>query len=704
MQLTAEAGGGANDSGYVNPPDTPIYWTPGKCHLAGVDAAVAYVEVPTSYADVKLASTAQILEGSYECQNKPPAVPDTSDDFNLLAPDIPNSYPGVGLGFISSHGSSFQQEPQVVVPPAVSITKTVLACDMTTTLVHTTCSVAPTATAFTNCGCANYITFVHKNTEPVPDIGCGCETATQVVTPTVTQCTTEVDGDLIRRQVNAHLNKHPDQLKIRRLADAIENRRIESYNFWDPKYVRLFVKRYTKGHPRRSVFLVAGGPGTVGYDLQQLVENYNCWLGDNYALYVVHHRGVGNSSQFPRGPDLWDSIRNAEQYISESYHPFYAFTITNAAKDLHEIYRREKMQSSFVNCKWYVHACSYGTLVAQRFMVLHQDALDGVVLDGTISPNPNVNRNLYDFGHRNNEILKNCFNDEFCKKQIKSNENFISIFRKAEQGKTRCAQYLLDMFPGLHEYQRFIRTVLNYYFEERPVVGVQFAYALGECPSFCTFKDFVKKELNCWMCLTKCGLPDLHPLIYSIIMQSEVVGKRMLIHDVKYRELGSLTCTLDLIALGRKSMSKFNYLPDPWAHEYAFCKRTSVLLLHGRLDGMVPMDNAKDVFLHGNTNLSKIVIFDNEGHSISGSQNPCVQTCIREFFNVPQSTDILSADECVRHQNSLTLPWTTDGVRKLWDSWDWIWCWILWVVLALTLIFIVLFFLFRRRSRRSQSS
>lgn len=478
------------------------------------------------------------------------------------------------------------------------------------------------------------------------------------------------------------------------LAYAIEKRRIESYNFWDPKTLRLFVKKYTKGHPKRAVFLVAGGPGKVGYNMHHLIERYDCWLKNNYVIYTIHHRGVGNSSRAPTGLNLYDSMTNPEIYISEFYHPFYAFNITNAAMDLYYVFQAEKREIHYAQMKWYIHACSYGTLIAQRLMVIKENEFDGVVLDGVISPNPNVNRNLLDHGHRNNEILKNCMKNSYCKRKIRSVSRFMGIFRDAECQRTRCARFLGKLFPNRQEYIRFIRSIMNYYFETDEVVGVQFAYALGKCPNYGHFVSFVQKELPCWMNYVKCDPVDFHPIIYALIMQSEIIGKRMLLHDKKYIDLRNITCSKDLVAMSRKTYGKFNYLLDPWASKYAFSTKTSVLILHGRLDGVTPIDNATDVYLHGNTNLSKIHIFENDGHTVTGNGSPCIETIIKEFFNVPMPVEVLPADECMRQINAGTLNWE-GGEEELWNGHDLLVQLLFWLV-CLGLVMLLVWFIVKK--------
>lgn len=556
-------------------------------------------------------------------------------------------------------------------------------------------------TSYMPCGCPNHITYIPKTTEPSPEITCTCEPVPSVPVNIVTQCTTSLDPDFIRRYIHSYLREHPQKDKILRLAGAIERRRIEGYNFWDPKTLRLFVKKYTKGHPKKAVFLVGGGPGKVGFDLQCLIENYTCWLKNNFVLYVIHPRGTGNSSRIPMGLNLADTMINPDIYISEMYHPFYAFTVTNSALDVYNVFQREKLETHYSQIRWYVHACSYGTLVAQRLMVLKPDELDGVVMDGVISPNPNVSRSLLDWGHRNNEILKNCMRNDYCRSQVRSVDNYLGIFRKGEKKKTRCARFVAALFPDDRTYVRFVRSVMNYYFEKNEVVGVQFGYALGKCPNYSHFVQFVQANLACWMAYVRCDPLDMHPIIFSVIMQSEVVGKRMLIHDSRYRELGTITCSRDLVAMGRKSFSRFNYMLDRWAHEYAFNRKTPLLILQGRLDGVTPVDNATDVYQKSNTKLSKMVIFENEGHTVSCSGTPCLDTLIKEFYDVPMPIDTVPSEECIRNINMGTLNF--EGWEyNLWNGWDWL-LWLLFWLLILILILLLVFFLWRRYRKNSNA-
>lgn len=552
-------------------------------------------------------------------------------------------------------------------------------------------------TAYTPCGCPNHVTYIPRTSEGVPDITCTCDPLPTPRVDVTTLCTTSMDPDFIRRYLHSYLRNHPHRQKILSLATAIEKRRIEGYNFWDPKTLRLFVKKYVKGHPKKAIFMLGGGPGKTGFDLECLVENYVCWLKNNFVIYLIHHRGTGNSSRIPSGVSLADSMINPDIYISEMYHPFFAFTVSNAALDVYNVFQREKLETHHSQIKWYVHSCSYGTLVAQRLMLLKPDELDGVILDGVISPNPNVSRSLLDFGHRNNEILKNCMKNDYCRKQIKSIDKYLSTFKRGEAKKTRCARFLAGMFPDDKSYIGFIRSVMNYYFEKNEVVGVQFGYALGHCPNYSHFVQFVQRNLACWMAYVRCDPVDLHPIVYSLIMQSEIVGKRMLIHDARYRELNTITCSRDLVRMGRKSFSRFNYMLDRRAHEYSFNRRTPVLILQGRLDGVTPVDNATDVYQKSNSKLTKMVVFENEGHTVSCSGNPCLETIIKEFYDVPMPLDTLPSAECMRQHNMTTLNW--EGWEyNLWNGWDWLF-WLLFWLLILVLILLLILFIYRRLRR-----
>jgi hypothetical protein len=119
------------------------------------------------------------------------------------------------------------------------------------------------------------------------------------------------------------------------------------------------------------------------------------------------------------------------------------------------------------------------------------------------------------------------------------------------------------------------------------------------------------------------------------------------------------------------------------------------------MDGVTPVENAIDVFLHGNQHLSKIMIFENEGHTVSCSGSPCLDTLIKEFYLVPMSLDVLPSDECLRILNTGTLNW--EGFyRDLWTGWDWLWCLLFWLLIVLLILLVVL--LVWRRFKRGGGS
>jgi pimeloyl-ACP methyl ester carboxylesterase len=60
------------------------------------------------------------------------------------------------------------------------------------------------------------------------------------------------------------------------------------------------------------------------------------------------------------------------------------FTTTAAAMDMHEAMALLAPDSSA--SRTFIYAISYGTSLAQRFLTLFPDAVDGVVLDGVLAP------------------------------------------------------------------------------------------------------------------------------------------------------------------------------------------------------------------------------------------------------------------------------------------------------------------------------
>jgi pimeloyl-ACP methyl ester carboxylesterase len=146
---------------------------------------------------------------------------------------------------------------------------------------------------------------------------------------------------------------------------------------------------------RAQLWLVTGGPGNSAYHfagegtLDQLADA----LPDT-DLYVVEHRGVGYSAQLtcpeqqtdssPGGAAVTaDEIPACSRYMDDAYGGGLAgFSVSNAARDLRQVLSLAREDGT----RQFVYGVSYGTYLAQRFLRLFPDEVDGVVLDSVATP------------------------------------------------------------------------------------------------------------------------------------------------------------------------------------------------------------------------------------------------------------------------------------------------------------------------------
>lgn len=154
-------------------------------------------------------------------------------------------------------------------------------------------------------------------------------------------------------------------------------------------FVRLFPERDL--HARRgAVWLIAGGPGETGASFYPFLDEFRSAF-PGYDLVIPDHRGTGYSAKLcpdQESPQSADGIALAGEEWGPCIGQMFAdpgrvhgFTITNAAHDLSSLIGRHREPGEVL-----VYAVSYGTQLALRMMQAAPVALDGLVLDGLVSP------------------------------------------------------------------------------------------------------------------------------------------------------------------------------------------------------------------------------------------------------------------------------------------------------------------------------
>lgn len=183
------------------------------------------------------------------------------------------------------------------------------------------------------------------------------------------------------------------------------------------------AKRLLASAPARGqLWLLSGGPGASGtIGLPAFMEDIHRFA-PQLDVYALDARGTGGS-EFLECPVQQAESSEGGAHITASeasacgaaleagHERLDAFGFSASARDLHESLEANRRPGQPV----YLWAASGGTHWARRYLQLFPDSVDGVVLDGVVSPQRNLLVDQLTFAERvGREILGRCAADAFC--------------------------------------------------------------------------------------------------------------------------------------------------------------------------------------------------------------------------------------------------------------------------------------------------
>ncbi len=188
--------------------------------------------------------------------------------------------------------------------------------------------------------------------------------------------------------------------------------------------IELFAQRHLAGDDGdRVLWMLPGGPGQSGAVYESYVQDLDKAL-PNTDIYLFEHRGVGRSTRLgcpdeedPESDGGIDVTENEwatclDVVVAEWGDDLAAFSSTNAASDL-----ALWIEATAAGRPTFVYGGSYGTTLGHRFLQLHADLADGVILDSIAI---DVDHRVYDIemdavGH---DLLALCESDERCGEEL----------------------------------------------------------------------------------------------------------------------------------------------------------------------------------------------------------------------------------------------------------------------------------------------
>ena len=167
-----------------------------------------------------------------------------------------------------------------------------------------------------------------------------------------------------------------------------------------------------------DVWFLAGGPGSSS---QYYAENMVAYAKSHpqWNYYTMEHRGVGASTKLDC-PDLettgaFYGLECYQELASQWGDGIQYFNTTQAARDLGSLISLTRRSQRSV----FIYGTSYGTYLAQRFMCLKPQPVNGVVLDGVVPAGLLDNMGAIgwydqDFDKVGRAIMERCGADSVC--------------------------------------------------------------------------------------------------------------------------------------------------------------------------------------------------------------------------------------------------------------------------------------------------
>lgn len=180
--------------------------------------------------------------------------------------------------------------------------------------------------------------------------------------------------------------------------------------------IDIFVRKFPAQTERVGEFwMLSGGPGESGASFYTRIEDFQARF-PGYDVFIPDHRGTGRSARLCEGETVQSAA--GSQLAGQEFGPCFgevwqnaertkAFSMTNAAYDLDRL-----IAEIGGSGPRYVYGISYGTGLALRFGQLHQERVDGLVLDSLVSALDDTDHDLSRRSHTvdavGREVLAEC--------------------------------------------------------------------------------------------------------------------------------------------------------------------------------------------------------------------------------------------------------------------------------------------------------
>ena len=435
-----------------------------------------------------------------------------------------------------------------------------------------------------------------------------------------------------------------------------------------------------------DVWFIAGGPGSSS---QYFAENMVAYAKSHpqWNYYTMEHRGVGASTRL-ECPDIepagyfygWECYEELETEWGDRVQ---YFNPTQAAHDLGNLINLTRRPQGSV----FLYAVSYGTFLAQRFMCLNRQPVNGVVLDGVVPAGLLDNagaigwydRNFDKVGHA---IMERCTEDAVCGQKMMEiagtdpRQAVENIFNLVEQGGLCPAFATLDR-KTLHILLGGLATDWSL-----RMLAPAILHRLNRCNA--TDREALLHMVG--------GSPRSHQIeeLKSIVIRTNIIASELLGPGINFNEALAFSkqsfFSTDLTLSATHAREDGGWPPYPLDGCADRFPDTDlpILILNGDLDPNTHVDLARFTAEAYDRPHQRLVVMPGVPHGAifeSRMQNDYhdrINTCAMElafqfFENPPKSLDRSCLEQMIQPDFSGTTPWALEaaktgfGRNSVWD-------------------------------------
>ena len=450
-----------------------------------------------------------------------------------------------------------------------------------------------------------------------------------------------------------------------------------------------------------DVWFIAGGPGSSS---QYYAENMVAYAKSHpqWNYYTMEHRGVGASTKLdcpniePTEP--WGSFYGLECYEeleTQWGDGVQYFNTSQAAHDLGSLISLTRRSQRSV----FIYGTSYGTYLAQRFMCLKPQPVNGVVLDGVCPAGLLDNMGAIgwydqDFDKVGRAIMERCGADSVCSEKMRGIQEIAGTepwqaveytFNQADEGKL-CQPLFAGLDPEVLRVElRNVLGTFSHNWSQRMLVPA-ILYRLNRCND--GDQEALKQLLGLDQLLGASRQSEQSADLKSAVIRTNIVVSELLGPGIDYATASAYAeesfFSTDFTVSGtfaREAGGWPAYPLDGCADRFPDTE-TPILILNGDLDPNTYVDLARFAAEAYDKPHQRLVVMPGVPHGAifesrmeaGDTINTCAMELALQFFDDPEkSLDRSCLAQMIQPDFSGTTPWALEAAKagfgrdSMWD-------------------------------------